>query len=73
MKRPRYFKVSYADEIRSAAQHLLAFIGPENPEPFIVRDDDTEQPAVVAGSGSGGEPQPSETPAAADLIKGKRK
>ncbi len=26
----------YADEIRHAAEHLLVFIGHENPEPFII-------------------------------------
>lgn len=29
----------YADEVRTAAQHLLAFIGPKNPEPFFLGDD----------------------------------
>lgn len=29
----------YAQEIRHAAHHLLAFIGPENPEPFIIEDE----------------------------------
>lgn len=30
----------YAEEIRAAAQHLLAFIGPENPEPFLIEDEE---------------------------------
>lgn len=30
----------YADEIRYAAESLLAFIGPENPEPFLIEDDE---------------------------------
>lgn len=29
----------HADTIRHIAEHLLGFIGPEDPEPFVVEDE----------------------------------
>lgn len=36
----------HADIVRTCAEHLLAFIGPEDAEPFIVDDD--EEPIATA-------------------------
>jgi hypothetical protein len=34
----------YADAVRNCAQHLLAFIGPADPEPFFIPEDETHHP-----------------------------